>query len=57
MTRRVIAGDDVDRVNHGRPVAANEAGTNAALVDESGDSLPWPRETATGGNRVVISGG
>jgi tRNA pseudouridine55 synthase len=58
MTRRVIAGDDVDRVNHGRPVAANEAGTNAALVDESGDLVAVAeRDGDWWQPRVVISGG
>ena len=36
MTRQVVSGEDVDRVNHGRPVAAREEGSQVALVDESG---------------------
>lgn len=58
MTRRVIAGDDVDRVNHGRPVPANEAGTSAALVDESGHLVAVAeRHGEWWQPRVVISGG
>jgi tRNA pseudouridine55 synthase len=58
MTRQMVAGDDVDRVNHGRPVAANEAGTNAALVDESGDLVAVAeRDGEWWQPRVVISGG
>lgn len=57
MTRRVIAGDDVDRVNHGRPVPATEAGENAALVDESGDLVAVAeRDGEWWQPRVVISG-
>ncbi|HEY5547750.1 MAG TPA: tRNA pseudouridine(55) synthase TruB [Gemmatimonadaceae bacterium] len=57
MTRRVVAGDDVVRVNHGRPVAANEEGTNAALVDESGDLVAVAeRDGEWWQPRVVISG-
>jgi len=58
MTRQVVAGDDVDRVNHGRPVTAIEAGTNAALVDESGDLVAVAeRDGERWQPRVVISGG
>jgi tRNA pseudouridine55 synthase len=57
MTRRVVAGDDVDRVNHGRPVAATEAGEKAALVDESGDLVAVAeRDGEWWQPRVVISG-
>ena len=57
MTRRVVAGDDVVRVIHGQPVAANEEGTNAALVDESGDLVAVAeRDGAWWRPRVVISG-
>jgi tRNA pseudouridine55 synthase len=36
VTRRVVGGDDLLRLTHGRPVAAHEEGATAALVDESG---------------------
>jgi tRNA pseudouridine55 synthase len=56
MTRRVVAGDDVVRVIHGQPVAANEEGTNAALVDESGDLVAVAeRDGEWWRPRVVIS--
>jgi tRNA pseudouridine55 synthase len=41
MPRHVVPSDDVARVSHGQPVAAGpgtaSAGSNVALVDESGD--------------------
>ena len=58
MSRQVVAGDDVDRVNHGRPVAASLAGTNAALVDESGALVAVAeRDGAWWQPRVVMNGG
>lgn len=57
MTRQVVSGDDVDRVNHGRPVAAREAGSNAALVDEAGDLVAVAeRDGEWWQPRVVVSG-
>lgn len=58
MTRRMIAAADVDRVSHGRPVLANEAGTSAALLDESGHLVAVAeRDGEWWQPRVVISGG
>jgi tRNA pseudouridine55 synthase len=37
MNRQVVSPDDVVRLSHGRAIAADAAGNNAALVDESGD--------------------
>lgn len=57
MTRQVVFADDVDRVNHGRPVAAREAGSNAALVDEAGDLVAVAeRDGEWWQPRVVVSG-
>jgi tRNA pseudouridine55 synthase len=36
LTRQVVAGDDLLRLAHGRPVVAREDGSTAALVDDSG---------------------
>ena len=36
LARQVVAGDDLLRLSHGRPVAAHADGSTAALVDESG---------------------
>lgn len=57
MTRQIVAGDDVDRVNHGRPVAAREDGSKAALVDEAGDLVAVAeRDGEWWQPRVVLSG-
>jgi tRNA pseudouridine55 synthase len=37
MTREVVEGDDVMRVQHGRPIAAHGQGSSVALVDAAGD--------------------
>jgi len=58
MTRQVVAGDDVDRVCHGRPIAAHEDGPNAALVDQAGELVAVAeRDGEWWQPRVVISGG
>ena len=36
LKRQVVAGDDLLRLAHGRPVVAREDGSTAALVDDSG---------------------
>ena len=36
LTRQVVAGDDLLRLAHGRPVVAHEDGPTAALVDDAG---------------------
>jgi tRNA pseudouridine55 synthase len=57
MTRQVVIGDEVDHVNHGRPVAAREEGSSAALVDQSGDLVAVAeRDGEWWQPRVVISG-
>ena len=58
MPRQVVLSDDLTRVNHGRPVAAHEPGSNVALVDESGDLVAVAeRDGEWWQPRVVISGG
>lgn len=58
MTRQIVAGEDAARVLHGRPVAAREAGDNAALIDESGGLVAIAeREGEWWQPRVVVTGG
>jgi hypothetical protein len=57
MTRQVVIGDEVDHVNHGRPVPAREEGSSVALVDQSGDLVAVAeRDGEWWQPRVVISG-
>jgi tRNA pseudouridine55 synthase len=57
MTRRVVAGDDATRVQHGRPIAAHEVGSSVALVDEAGDLVAVAeRDGEWWQPRVVIGG-
>ncbi len=58
MTRQVVAGEEVDRLSHGRPITAREGGLSAALVDQSGDLIAVAeRDGEWWQPRVVIRGG
>ena len=58
MARQVVAGEDVERLGHGRPVSAREDGTNVALVDQAGELIAiGEREGEWWQPRVVIRGG
>ena len=58
MARQVVAGDEVERLSHGRPVSAREDGANAALVDQAGELIAiGEREGEWWQPRVVIRGG
>jgi tRNA pseudouridine55 synthase len=66
MPRQVVLNDDVARVNHGQPVAAQpwttsgteSGGRNIALVDESGDLVAVAERNGEWWHpRVVIGGG
>jgi tRNA pseudouridine55 synthase len=58
MPRQVVSGDELDRLAHGRPITAREAGTSAALVDQSGDLVAVAeRDGEWWQPRVVIRGG
>jgi tRNA pseudouridine55 synthase len=56
LTRQVVAGDDLLRLAHGRPVVARDGGATAALVDESGALVAvGERENDWWQPRVVIA--
>jgi hypothetical protein len=56
MRRQVVSGEELTRLTQGRPVTAREAGSNAALVDESGALVAVAeREGDWWQPRVVIS--
>jgi tRNA pseudouridine55 synthase len=58
MPRQVVAGEEVDRLSHGRPVTAREGGMSAALVDQSGELIAVAeRDGEWWQPRVVIRGG
>ena len=58
MPRQVVSDDEMDRLSHGRPITAREAGTSAALVDQSGDLVAVAeRDGEWWQPRVVIRGG
>jgi len=58
MPRQVVSGDDADRVHHGRPVEAREAGNQAALLTESGELVAVAeRDGDWWQPRVVLDGG
>jgi len=57
MARQVVSGEDVERVSHGRAIAAHAAGMNAALIDQAGDLVAVAeRDGEWWQPRVVISG-
>jgi tRNA pseudouridine55 synthase len=57
MPRQVVLNEDIARVNHGRPVTANEPGERVALVDESGELVAVAeRDGEWWQPRVVVSG-
>ncbi len=58
MPRQVVSRDDAARIHHGRPVEAREAGTQVALLTESGDLVAVAeREGDWWQPRVVLDGG